>query len=114
MPIACCLLLFSLLFIAPAWAADDASYANDPWEPMNRKVFAFNEGLDKYLLRPMARGYRFIAPEPVERGVSNFVLNIYEFNTAINSLLQWRPADAFDSSGRLPRLCSRPDHDVPP
>ena len=68
---------------------------------MNRRVFAFNEGLDKYFLRPVARGYRFVAPDPVERGVTNFILNIYEFNTAINSLLQWRPADAAGSSGRF-------------
>ena len=95
-----CLLIICLA-VPAAWGSEEPQQVNDPWESMNRRVFAFNEGLDKYFLRPLARGYRAVAPDPVERGVSNFVLNIYEFNTAINSLLQWRPADAFDSSGRF-------------
>ena len=37
----------------------------------------------------------------MERGVSNFITNIYEFNTVYNSLLQGRPEDAFDSGGRF-------------
>lgn len=73
----------------------------DPWEPMNRKIFAFNEGLDNYVLRPVASGYRAITPDPVENGVSNFISNIYEFNTIINSTLQGRFGNAFDSLGRL-------------
>ncbi|MCR9103944.1 MAG: VacJ family lipoprotein [Gammaproteobacteria bacterium] len=73
----------------------------DPWEPMNRKVFAFNEALDAYFLRPVAKGYRFVTPDPVELGVTNFISNIYEFNTILNSILQGRPGNAFDSLGRL-------------
>jgi phospholipid-binding lipoprotein MlaA len=79
---------------------DDAANI-DPWESMNRKVFAFNETLDKYLLRPVAKGYRFVTPDPLENGVSNFISNIYEFNTVINSLLQGRGEDAFHSGGRF-------------
>lgn len=73
----------------------------DPWEPMNRKIFAFNDGLDDYLLRPIAKGYRAVTPDPVENGVNNFISNIYEFNTIINSTLQGRFGNAFDSLGRL-------------
>ncbi len=73
----------------------------DPWEPMNRKIFAFNETLDKYVLKPTARGYRFIMPDAAERGVSNFIANIYQFNSVINSLLQGRLDGAAQSGGRF-------------
>jgi phospholipid-binding lipoprotein MlaA len=36
---------------------------HDPWEPFNRSVFEFNEGLDAYLLKPVVAGYRFVLPE---------------------------------------------------
>jgi len=94
------LFLVLMLLITPA-AMAEAEVNVDPWEPLNRRIFAFNEGLDKYILKPVAMGYRAITPDPVERGVTNFVRNIYEFNTVFNSALQGRPADAFDSAGRL-------------
>ena len=81
--------------------AMDEQHEVDPWEGMNRRIFAFNEGLDKYLLRPAAKGYRFVMPDRLERGVTNFITNIYEFNSVFNSLLQGRPEDAFDSGGRF-------------
>lgn len=73
----------------------------DPWESMNRRVFAFNETLDKYLLKPVARGYRFVLPDFAQRGVTNFISNIYEFNDVINSILQGRAEGAAQSSGRF-------------
>lgn len=94
------LIILMALPFASAKAMDDHQDI-DPWEPMNRRIFAFNEGLDKYLLRPVAKGYRMVMPDPMERGVSNFITNIYEFNTVYNSLLQGRPEDAFDSGGRF-------------
>ena len=73
----------------------------DPWEPFNRKMFAFNEAADKYVLRPVAKGYRYITPDPVENGVSNFISNIYEFNTIVNSILQGRVDNTIHSFGRF-------------
>lgn len=84
----------------PAWGAE-AGENIDPWEPMNRRIFAFNETLDAYVLRPTAKGYRFVVPDPAERGVTNFISNIYEFNSVFNSLLQGRPGNAFKSAGRF-------------
>ncbi|NBP21542.1 MAG: VacJ family lipoprotein, partial [Burkholderiaceae bacterium] len=48
---------------------------NDPWESFNRSVFAFNEGLDDYLLKPITKGYRFILPKPAQQGIDNFFGN---------------------------------------
>ena len=47
----------------------------DPWENWNRKVFAFNEGLDSYVLKPVATAYANVVPQPVRRGVDNFFAN---------------------------------------
>ncbi|MDZ7784805.1 MAG: VacJ family lipoprotein [Halioglobus sp.] len=74
---------------------------HDPWEPVNRKIFVVNESLDRYMLRPVARGYRLVTPDPVEKGVNNFIRNIYEFNTIANSILQGRVDNTIHSLGRL-------------
>ncbi len=73
----------------------------DPWEPMNRKIWAFNETFDRFLLRPVSTGYRNVMPDAAERGVSNFISNIYEFNSMFNGLLQGRPSVAATSVGRF-------------
>jgi phospholipid-binding lipoprotein MlaA len=88
---------FSGLFASAAQCAENI----DPWEPMNRRIFAFNETLDQYILRPTAKGYRAVVPDPAERGISNFIANVYEFNSIFNSLLQGRPGNAFTSAGRF-------------
>ena len=71
-----CLLIFILVLPFASARAMEARDDIDPWESMNRRIFAFNETLDKYLLRPVAKGYRFVMPNPLERGVSNFIANI--------------------------------------
>jgi phospholipid-binding lipoprotein MlaA len=73
----------------------------DPWEPVNRKIFAFNETMDRYLLRPVASGYHKVMPDAAERGVANFISNIYEFNFMLNALLQGNPKGAAQSIGRF-------------
>jgi phospholipid-binding lipoprotein MlaA len=83
-----------------AWGKDDNANI-DPWEPLNRKIFIFNDTLDKYVLLPTAKGYRFVMPDPAERSVSNFIANIYEFNAVCNSLLQGRPDNALQSGARF-------------
>lgn len=95
--------LLIVLFLtpgAPVRALEDQSEI-DPWEPMNRRIFAFNETLDKYALLPVARGYQFVMPDPAERAVTNFISNVYEFNNIVNSLLQGRPGNALQSAGRF-------------
>src|SRR5690625_147658 len=88
--------LMIALVSAPAWAQDDL----DPWEDFNRKVFAFNETADRYVLRPVASGYRFITPRFVRRGVTNVFNNIKDVPSAFNGLLQGKPG----SAGRLGSL----------
>jgi phospholipid-binding lipoprotein MlaA len=73
----------------------------DPLEPWNRSVFAFNEGADRYLLRPVAKGYRAITPNPVERGVARVFSNLGELPRAVNGLLQGEIGQAANDVGRF-------------
>jgi phospholipid-binding lipoprotein MlaA len=60
----------------------------DPWEPFNEKMFAFNRGLDRWVLKPVARGYMFIMPEPWQVLIGNGFDNINFVPRLVNSLLQ--------------------------
>lgn len=77
------LLLAVLLYSLPLNASE-----TDPYESINRKVFAFNEFMDRWFLKPVAKGYRFITPEFVDRGVSNVFDNLGEIRNLLNAGLQ--------------------------
>lgn len=82
-------------------AEAEEAHPEDPWEGFNRRVFAFNDVLDRYALKPVAKGYRSVTPEPVQTGVGNFFSNLGEVRTAINSLLQGKPANAGLATSRF-------------
>jgi len=73
---------------------------NDPWEGYNRKVFAFNEGMDK-VVRPIAVGYDKIMPDPLQRGVGNFFRNLDAPVTYVNQVLQGKFYESVDTLGRF-------------
>lgn len=81
--------------------AQQTANPDDPWESFNRRVFVFNDTLDRYALKPIAQGYDTITPEPVQTGVGNFFSNLDEVRTIINSGLQWKWANAGTASGRF-------------
>ena len=95
------LLVLLLTFPAIAATAQEQEKNPDPFEPVNRALFAFNDSIDRWFLRPVAKGYDWITPAPVQRGVGNMFANMYDFNAAINGVLQWRWAGAAQSSGRF-------------
>ena len=64
------------------------SNPQDPFESVNRGIYKFNDTLDTYALRPVAKGYRFITPDLVEKGVGNFFNNLFYPTTIVNSYLQ--------------------------
>lgn len=75
-----------------AFLEEEEDFENDPFETFNRRMYKFNSTLDKYVLKPVARGYDKIAPEFVRRGVGNFFRNLFEPTIIINGALQgkWR------------------------
>lgn len=60
----------------------------DPLEPINRKVFAFNDAVDRAVTKPIAKGYQAVVPEPVRTCVGNVFYNMSVPLTAVNNLLQ--------------------------
>lgn len=75
--------------------------ARDPFESINRGVFAFNNGLDRFALRPLAKTYDVLVPNPAKQGVNNFFGNLYDVTSAFNSMLQWHWSGAFRNTGRV-------------
>jgi len=75
--------------------------AEDPWEPVNRGVYAFNQGLDRVTLKPAAKGYLTVVPALMRRGVSNFFSNMGTPLTVANQLLQGKGRTALSDIGRL-------------
>ena len=70
------------------------------FEKLNRATFAFNQGLDKALIKPIAEGYRNL-PVPIQRGTSNAVRNLTNLITIPNNILQGDIKLAFINTGRL-------------
>ena len=72
-----------------AAAETGEDFENDPWESFNEKMFWFNrEIFDRYLLKPLATGWDFIFPDPVQRGVHNFFDNLAVVRRVVNNTLQ--------------------------
>ena len=91
------ILLFFLCFFTlsgcasvPADPAEKEAYyeANDPLEPFNRKIFAFNMAADKYALRPIAEGYRAVTTSGFRSKVRTFLGNLKTPLTIVNDVLQ--------------------------
>jgi len=83
--------------------ATAGSMANpkDPIEGFNRAVFAFNDGIDKAVFKPVAQGYVIALPYPLRLGVSNFFGNIGDVFIAVNNLLQGKLPEALGDMGRV-------------
>ncbi len=99
--------LFSALafiFIAVSLSVNvQNTYASedDPLEPMNRAIFGFNEVIDDNILEPVAKGYQYITPDPVEDSITNFFNNLGEINTILNSALQLKLDKTLSATSRL-------------
>ena len=85
------LVLFSLNILA----------TQDPFEDLNRKIWAFNESLDDNFAKPTAEIYTNITPDFIEIGITNFFRNINELDNTANQLLQGKPMDAMNDFTRF-------------
>ncbi len=61
---------------------------SDPWEGFNRTIYRFNYRFDKYVFLPVVNAYKAVTPDVVETGIHNFMRNIQDITTLINSILQ--------------------------
>ena len=72
-----------------AAAAPGEDFDEDPWEGFNEKMFWFNrEVVDRFVLKPIATGWDFIFPDPVQRGFHNFFDNLAVVRRVVNNTLQ--------------------------
>lgn len=107
------LLLISCALLATGCASTDQRPENtldanpavtnkiDPYEGFNRPMYSFNMGLDKYVFKPVADGYKFITPDFMETGVTNFFNNLRGINVVLNDMLQGKFQQAGSDAGRF-------------
>ena len=77
-----CILLLILLLPSLSHAE------NDPFEGINKKTHNLNQTLDLQIASPVARFYKRITPDLLERGITNFTRNIEDLSIAVNNILQ--------------------------
>jgi phospholipid-binding lipoprotein MlaA len=80
---------------------DEAAGIADPLEPINRAFFVFNDKMYFWVLKPMASGYRYVAPEPVRVGISNFFYNLAFPVRFVNCALQGKVFEASEEIRRF-------------
>ncbi len=98
----------ALLVACLAWLAgcatlppDTQRSPRDPWERVNRTTYKFNDGLDRAIVKPVAKGYVKVTPQPVRTGVTNFFDNLETPITMVNDLLQGQVKAFFNDTARL-------------
>lgn len=95
--------LFSITMLAMSFTgsakAEDANV--DPLEGFNRTVFTFNEGLNTVAIKPITTLYKFVTPDFLEKGISNFFSNLFYPKVIVNQLLQGKPMLALQDTTRF-------------
>jgi phospholipid-binding lipoprotein MlaA len=93
------LLLAFVLALATAGCA--TPQRPDPLEKMNRSIFAFNEKVDQIALEPVAKGWDYVVPGPVQDGIENFYTNLGMPLVIANEILQAKPARVVEDVARF-------------
>ncbi len=75
--------------------------SDDPLKPLNKKIFVFNQHLDRVLLKPTAEAYVGLTPLPLRRGISDFFANLDDVKVIINESLEGRPGPALLETARF-------------
>jgi phospholipid-binding lipoprotein MlaA len=73
----------------------------DPYEGVNRDMFAFNDTVDGYVAKPISDAYKWVTPQFVQTGIFNFFNNLKNVNVVINDVLQGKFEQSAEDTGRL-------------
>ena len=92
--------ILSLVVYSPQLVAAEKYTANECFEKFSRGTLKFNQGLDRVIFKPIAKGYRSL-PVPVRSGTANFVGNLRSLLTFTNNLLQGDFRGAGNTAGRF-------------
>lgn len=93
--------LIAWILLTASFVGASAHAAEDPLEGFNRAIYGFNNGADKYVVRPIAVGYEAVLPSPARVGVNNFFRNLIDVNAALNAFLQGRFTYGANNLGRV-------------
>ncbi|MFN8546172.1 MAG: VacJ family lipoprotein [Candidatus Binatia bacterium] len=74
---------------------------HDPIEPVNRGIFRFNDAVDTWVLEPVATGWHWVMPDPVEKAVSRFFDNLRFPIVLVNDVLQGKVVAGASDVGRF-------------
>lgn len=99
--ILCLLFVLSASSLLSSCASVSSPDKRDPWESFNREVYAFNDGFDRAIARPVARTYKNYTPDAVQSGVSNFFSNLDDIVVMVNDLLQFKFKQAAQDFSRF-------------
>jgi phospholipid-binding lipoprotein MlaA len=96
-------LLLASLLLTGCSSTSNSSYANskDPFEGFNRGVYAFNDALDRAVIKPVAKGYSAVTPGPVKTMINNFFSNLDDVVVTANDLLQFKFRQAASDGCRV-------------
>ena len=86
-----------------AGCATTGRQSRDPWEGLNRKTFAFNDALDRAVIKPVAQGYQKVTPAFAQEGVNNFYRTSRTWARCLNNFLQGKPGEGASDAGTLRR-----------
>jgi phospholipid-binding lipoprotein MlaA len=95
-----CSFTFSLIGGCAAINQGDFA-AHEKFEKTNRASFRVSERIDKWVFRPISKGYSVVVPEPAQAGVTNFFNNVRDIDSSLNGFLQ---GDAKSGGGDLARV----------
>lgn len=95
------LAILALAALVAGCASSAAPVEHDPWEPLNRGIYRFNDFGDRVLVKPVAKGYKKVVPSFMRRGISNFSDNLSTPRSALNNFLQGKPKRGLDDIARF-------------
>jgi len=101
MPISRLLTLLAITLLGGCASTSGYHNPKDPFEPLNRSVYKFNDSLDKAIVKPVAKGYNTVVPVTGRTMVSNFFSNLDDVLVTLNDVLQLKLVQAISDGGRV-------------
>ncbi len=90
-----------VLFMTGCATTNQSAGVSDPLEGYNRAMYKFNDAVDTAVLKPVAKGYDAVMPDPISQGISNFFSNLNDITVIINDLFQGKFYQAYRDTHRF-------------
>lgn len=74
---------------------------DDPFGPINRRIYYFNGTADRYVIKPVMMKYKYYTPDFFQKRLSNFFVNFENVGYALNSFLQLKFTDGMETALRF-------------